>query len=136
MSQTEPAIHLTLPNEPGATTDLRRALDALGRQCGLTSDEQFALNLAGTEALTNALEGAPRGEHVDVRLSGCEGSVQVEVRGPGQFRPSAVANVERGRGIPLMLAVADEVDFASTPDGTRVRVRKRLGEPRGASPLF
>jgi anti-sigma regulatory factor (Ser/Thr protein kinase) len=33
---------------------------------------------------------------------------------------------EGGRGIPLMLALVDELEFAQTGDGTRVRMRKRI----------
>jgi anti-sigma regulatory factor (Ser/Thr protein kinase) len=137
MKQTEPVIQLTLRNEPGATVELRRALDTVADECGLGSEERFALKLAGTEALTNALRGRPYGEAVHVRLSGCEGSVQVEVRARGEFRSRGLATVEGGRGIPLMLALADEVEFASTAEGTRVRVRKRLrNERQGDAPLF
>jgi anti-sigma regulatory factor (Ser/Thr protein kinase) len=137
MKQMEPVIQLTLRNEPGATGELRRALDSIADECGLGSEERFALKLAGTEALTNALKGTSYGEAVYVRLSGCDGSVQVEVRAPGEFRSKGLATVEGGRGIPLMLALADEVEFASTAEGTRVRVRKRLPDGRkGGAPLF
>jgi anti-sigma regulatory factor (Ser/Thr protein kinase) len=136
MKQMEPVIQLALRNEPGATAELRRALETIAGEYGLGSEERFALKLAGTEALTNALKGTPYGEVVHVRLSGCDGSVQVEVRAPGEFRARGLATVEGGRGIPLMLALADEVEFASTAEGTRVRVRKRLGEARATAPPF
>jgi anti-sigma regulatory factor (Ser/Thr protein kinase) len=42
-------------------------------------------------------------------------------------------DASRGRGLPLMVALADEVEFASLPDGTRVRIRKRAGRGRRAA---
>jgi serine/threonine-protein kinase RsbW len=130
----EPAIRLTLRNEPSATMELRTAVDKVARRCGMPREETFDLKLAATEALTNALKGTPDGHAVDVILAGGDETLEIEVADRSAFRPSvqsdASAAAEGGRGIPLMLALVDEVEFASTGDGTRVRVRKRV--PRDA----
>ena len=121
-------IRLRLRNEPGATSNLRRALDCIARASGLAADATFDLKLAATEALTNAIKGAPRNDVVDVAIEGGDRAVDVEVTHRGRFRPAfgivAALEAESGRGIPLMLALVDEVEFASLRGGVRVRLRR------------
>jgi anti-sigma regulatory factor (Ser/Thr protein kinase) len=130
MTHAAPSLHLTLRNEPFATTALRRGVDRLADECGLPQEARFDLKLAATEALTNALVGAPTDHEVDVFLGTDADSVQVEVRDRGGFRPHLraghILDAEGGRGIPLMLALVDEIEFRATGEGTRVRMRKRL----------
>ncbi len=61
-------------------------------------------------------------------LEGHEGVIDVEVADNGSFAkpPERGGFAEGGRGIPLMLALVDEVEFAHTGDGTRVRMRKHF----------
>ena len=40
------------------------------------------------------------------------------------IRDESPLDAEGGRGIPLMLALVDEVEFASAGDGNRVRLRQ------------
>jgi serine/threonine-protein kinase RsbW len=124
----ESAIRLRIGDEPGATSKLRRALDRVARASGLPADAAFDLNLAATEALTNAVTGAPRNHAVDVAIEGQEGRVDVELTNRGRFRPAlpdqSALEAESGRGIPLMLALVDEVEFSSVRHGTRVRLRQ------------
>jgi len=122
-------IRLRLRNEPGATSKLRRALDCIARASGLAADATFDLKLAATEALTNAIKGAPRDHVVDVAIEGRDRAVEVEVTHRGRFRPAlgmeTALEGESGRGIPLMLALMDEVEFASLRrGGVRVRLRR------------
>ena len=119
-------IRLRLRNEPGATSNLRRALDCIARASGLAADATFDLKLAATEALTNAIKGEPRNHVVDVAIEGHDRAVDVEVTHRGTFRPAfeTALEGESGRGIPLMLALVDEVEFASLRGGVRVRLRR------------
>ena len=121
-------VRLRLGNEPGATSKLRRALDCIARASGLAADATFDLKLAATEALTNAIKGAPRDHVVDVAIEGRDRAVEVEVTHRGRFRPAlgmeTALEGESGRGIPLMLALVDEVEFASLRGGVRVRLRR------------
>jgi anti-sigma regulatory factor (Ser/Thr protein kinase) len=130
MMHAAPSLHLTLRNEPFATAALRRGVDCLADECGLPQEARFDLKLAATEALANALVGAPADHEVDVFMATDDDSVEVEVHDRGGFRPQVrnghVLEAEGGRGIPLMLALVDEVEFASTNEGTLVRIRKRL----------
>src|ERR687885_406509 len=69
---------------------------------------------------------AANDREVDVALEEKGDAIEVEVKGRGEFRLDYGADSERGRGLPLMVALVDEVEFASTGDGTRVRMRKRF----------
>jgi serine/threonine-protein kinase RsbW len=135
MTKTEPIMRLTLRDEPGATRKLRSALARAAASCGLTRDDTFDLQVAATEAVTNALRGTGETAAVTVVAGRREDALEVEVAHVGGFRPpepslTAAFEAEGGRGIPLMLALVDELEFAATCDGTRVRMRKRL--PRTA----
>ena len=133
-----PVVNLTLRNEPSATAALRRAVEQVAAENGLSPEAAFDLKLAATEAVGNALRYASgQGSAVDVALMSEDGVVEVEVRDRGRTARAPHRDPDGGRGIPLMLALTDEVDFASTGDGTRVRLTKRV-ERHGldeASPL-
>jgi serine/threonine-protein kinase RsbW len=125
MGPTELILH----NHPSATRKLRAILDGIADAFDLPSDERFELKLAATEALTNALKGAAE-EPVHVRITPGEDAIDVEVRDRGGFNAARGLESDGGRGIPLMLALVDEVEFSCGAAGTRVRMRKRL-RPRG-----
>lgn len=82
--------------------------------------------------MTNALSGAPS-QTVDVTIACEERSVDIEVQSARVFTAELSARAERprdfegGRGIPMMIALVDEVEFTRTRAGTRVRMRKRVG---------
>jgi serine/threonine-protein kinase RsbW len=131
LRQTTLPVHLQLDGDPAPTTTLRRALDDVGARYGLAADELFDLKVAATEALTNAIRGASDGRGVDVAVEPWGGVIDVEVRNRGSFELEAARrgdiDSEGGRGIALMFALVDEVEFASSREGTRVRMRKRVG---------
>jgi anti-sigma regulatory factor (Ser/Thr protein kinase) len=99
----------------------------VARTSGLAADATFDLKLAATEALTNALKDAPDGHAVGVAIAGGDG-VDIEVTDRRRLRPAyrdeSALEAEGGRGIPLMLALVDEVEFVSQSSGTRVRLRR------------
>jgi serine/threonine-protein kinase RsbW len=123
---------LTLQRDFTATAMLRRAIDRIGREQGLSPADRFDLQLAVTEAVANALEHGPD-EDVEVAMSTGDGFVDVEVWSRTRFqrdRPGqAPVEAERGRGIPLMRALVDELSFDVTPDGTSVKLRKNVRRP-------
>lgn len=121
-----PARHLTLRDEPASAAALRAAVDELAPPA-FPSDARFALKVAATEALANALKRTGEEEQaVEVAVLDTGKGMEVEVLDSGTFRLDFGAGEERGRGLPLMVALADEVEFASTDAGTRVRIRKHL----------
>jgi anti-sigma regulatory factor (Ser/Thr protein kinase) len=128
---------LILRNEPSATRKLRETLDEIADEYPLPGDERFELKLAATEALTNALKGTRAGETVRIRINPAPEVIEVEVVDRGVFDPGRRGDREGGRGIPLMLALVDDVEFSSGAGGTRVRVRKRVTRAgEGESPAF
>jgi serine/threonine-protein kinase RsbW len=100
----------------------------MATECRLTDEARFELKVAATEALTNAIKGAPPEQAVEVAIAGDKSAVQVQVTDRGAFEPSFGSDpgpdAESGRGIPLMLALVDETEFASVNGGTRVRLRR------------
>ena len=135
MRQTAPSVDVTLHADPAPTRALRAALDDVGARFGLAEDELFELKVAATEALTNAIRGSRDGRPVDVAVQSHEDAIEVEVSNHGAFElgDPTLTDIESegGRGIPLMFALVDEVEFASNGDGTRVRMRKRFGRGVG-----
>jgi serine/threonine-protein kinase RsbW len=118
-------MELIVHDEPAATGRVRATLDEVADKYGLPADQRFDLKLAATEALTNALRGGS-GKPVRVQIIPGPDAIEVEIVGQGAFDPSRRGGAEGGRGIPLMLALVDAVEFSSTGSGTRVRVRKRV----------
>jgi serine/threonine-protein kinase RsbW len=118
-------MELILHDEPTATRRLRASIDEVADGCRLPDEERFELKLAATEALTNALRSSS-GEPVRIRIVPRPNVIEIEVADRGVFGSRGRADREGGRGIPLMLALVDEVEFSSTGSGTRVRVRKRV----------
>jgi serine/threonine-protein kinase RsbW len=99
----------------------------LDRHFALGAERFTDLVLAVGEALANIAEfaytDAPDGGTMDVAAAYDPDSdtLAVMVNDNGRWRqhPSAV-DLSRGRGIPLMRALADEADIHGTPHGTKV----------------
>jgi len=108
-----------------ATAELgqvRRFVEEAAQQAGLTTERVFDLKGAGSEACANAIAPAGRGRDEVVKV--CAGSdgrrLTVTVSDGGVFRPPLVPRDERrnlGLGLPLMVALMDEVHFAKAPRG-------------------
>ncbi len=126
---------LTVRNEPSATRKLRAMLDDVADEYPLSDDERFELKFAATEALTNALKGSRQEDPVRIRVFPKAEAIEVEVTDRGGVDPARGVEEEGGRGIPLMLALVDEVEFYSGAAGTRVRMRKRI-TPADDAPNF
>jgi serine/threonine-protein kinase RsbW len=125
---------LRLNGRSTATGELRAAVERVAKECGLDRGERFDLKLAATEAVTNALKGSPENHTVEVTVAGHEDAVNIEVVDHGVFSrvraaPHRGPDAESGRGIPIILALVDEVEFAQTSRGTRVRMSKRAAGP-------
>jgi anti-sigma regulatory factor (Ser/Thr protein kinase) len=113
---------------PADVVELRSAVEKVARAHGLSPEATFDLKVATAEALANAIRhGASGPFEVEVALESDANAIQVEVLDRGRFRVVDALDPERGRGLPLMIALADEVEFAAGDDGTRVRIRMRVG---------
>lgn len=118
---------LPLRAEPTALRTARGFADAAAAELGLDEDARFRFTLAANEAVANAIEhGAPREDGtLLLRISSDADTLCFEVHDCGGFgadwsEPEPLS--ERGRGLPLMAALVDEVDLRPGPDGTVVRL--------------
>lgn len=108
----------------------------LDRHFNLGAERFSDLVLAVSEALANVAEFAyPAPDRGTMDISAAYDSdldsLAVTINDRGQWRKHAPAeDFSRGRGIPLMRALADEADINGTPRGTEVRLLwKRLTAP-------
>jgi anti-anti-sigma factor len=111
---------------------LRGDLRAWLADAGATASESGDVLIAVGEACANAIEhaGADPGSAIDVRGQLVGREVVVRVRDRGTWR-AAESRPERGHGLKLMRVLMDGLDIASSEDGTRVELRRRLSS-RGA----
>ena len=127
-------LTLALPSDelsvPVVRRVLRGAMQVLGVRADLISDIELAL----TEAVTNVLEHADGHEEYEVSAGIDDQRCVIEVtdRGSGfqgehHGLAEAEQSAESGRGIQLMRALVDKVQFApKSADGTVVRLEKAL----------
>jgi anti-sigma regulatory factor (Ser/Thr protein kinase) len=120
-------LSLRLPASSQTLRSLRRSLRTWLQAAGADPDEVYDLTLAANEAAANAVEHAygPVQAHYEVDATVEAGVVQIEVRDFGRWRPSR--DSDRGRGLPLMEGLTDELTVERREDGTLARMRRRLG---------
>lgn len=116
---------------------IRGFVEEAAHDAALEEERVFDLKVAVSEACANVVEHAVQKApilDVDARLSGTKLTFIIEDHGVFQT-PSPAQQVaqNRGLGLPLMVALMDEVCFVRTPDGgTAVSLSVRLRE-RGAA---
>lgn len=115
--------HLTLPADPKQLQILRRVLERwLGARS--VSKERIGDVLAGTgEAMANAVQHAygPSGGAVELEAEWLGDRIVIRIHDNGRWRPSR--DPERGRGLPIMEALSDDVQVSRTEDGTSIELR-------------
>lgn len=129
-------MHLTLPRARASVPIARHLARGLLGELGVTEDCSSDIELALSEACTNVLlhaGDAVAGYEVVIEADLDAGWCRIEVLDGGGFDHAALSfqaaalSAERGRGMHLIGALADEVRFDSDPDtGTRVVMLKRL----------
>ena len=121
-------MRLTVTDEPFAAARARAAVESLSGEHGLSESATFELKVAVTEALANAVRhGRPP---IELSLECRDASIVIEVSDHGTYERSTKRNPERGRGVPLMVALADEVELDCGTRWTRLRLRKHLDARR------
>jgi PAS domain S-box-containing protein len=126
-----PVARLRLSPDPDALTSLRRLTARWLREAGAEGDEVHDLVMAANEAWQNALEHGTNFARTTVAVdleADPHGDVSITVRDAGS-RDRAPSDPDRGRGIELMRALADEVTLELAPHGSTVRLRRRLRVP-------
>jgi anti-sigma regulatory factor (Ser/Thr protein kinase) len=121
------SLHFRIPAEPRALAPLRHSLRRWLREIGAGHEESYGILVACGEACANAIQhpyGARAG-FIDVDLEVEGDAVHITVRDGGSWRSQSPAG--GGHGLQLMRGMMDSVDVTTTPDGTVVRMRRRLG---------
>lgn len=125
---------MELPARPQHLAEVRRKVDELGTAVPLRRDQIDDFLTAVDEAVANAIRhGSPRGEQDTVRIicrRDADGiSVEVQDGGDGFHAPGEPVmpgpEATGGRGLPLMIALADRMEVMSSPRGTRVILHKK-----------
>jgi len=136
---TDQTTRLVLPSHIEAVADAAAAVTDFIRNCGVSEEAAFGVEMAVREAVTNAMV---HGNHEDESKSvevifNCHADeLEVEVRDQGEgFDPATVpdpTNAENllktsGRGIFLMRTFMDQIEWVNRPEGgTMVRMTKRF----------
>jgi anti-sigma regulatory factor (Ser/Thr protein kinase) len=109
---------------PGDLRAVRAFVRDTATALGLAPDRVALLILAVSELTTNTLQHTTGGGRV--RLWAGPDHVMCEVVDGGPPRPFGdmpAGNAVRGRGLPIVTRIADEVTTEERPDGTVVRIR-------------
>jgi len=134
-------VQLVLPNEIRLIDLAHAASESLAGLAGLDEDDALNMGLAVREAVINAMVHGNRSRadrSVTVLFEATAGSLRVKVRDQGAgFDPASTADATAeenllrtsGRGLLLMRAFVDEVEFSRSDDGgtevTLVKTKSR-----------
>ena len=129
----------SFPADPEELAPLRTLLRRLAAEAGLTEQETGRVLLAVNEAATNAIVHG-RGPQVEFRWRATRDAVEIHISDGGVFEgrvPTPELDGEGRRGIPVMMAVMDEVEMdEGTTDrpGTTIRLLLRRRVAASAAP--
>ena len=117
------------PARAASLADVRHLLRRWLRHHGAADEEAYDITVACQEACANAVEHAyapgVQTFQIDATYSG--GAVEIVVTDSGQWREPRGTN--RGRGLPLMRTLMDDVELRSGEDGTSIVMHRTLGAP-------
>lgn len=133
---------LQLPRDALSVPVVRRVLNSSMKTLGVEEDCLTDIEIALTEACTNVLDHATMGDEYEVVAGLDDSSCIIEVIDTGRGfdadrlgHSEADPSAEEGRGIQLIRALVDRVQFRSRPeDGMIVHLEKELQFVAG-SPL-
>jgi len=120
------------PAEKEALVGVRQILRRWLRAHGATEDEMFDITVASQEACANAVEHAygPGQCTFGIEATYSAGRVRLVITDEGRWRPPR--GTHRGRGLPLMRALMEQVDVEHTNEGTTVVLERSLNEAAAA----
>lgn len=128
------SLQLSLPRDARFVGLLRNVVGCVFDDIGAPQAASDDIKLALTEACANAVRHAVGSEEYSVGFTidadGCE--IEVVDLGPGFDLPAVVdvedvepdAETEAGRGVMLMQALMDDLQFSRQDSATSVRLRK------------
>ena len=136
---TDQTTRLVLPSHIEAVADAAVAVTDFLRNCGVSEELSFGIEMAVRESVTNAMvhgNQEDESKSVEVIFNCHDNELEIEVRDQGEgFDPASVpdpTNAENllktsGRGIFLMRTFMDEIEWRNRPEGgTAVRMTKRF----------
>ncbi|MEU5262071.1 SpoIIE family protein phosphatase [Amycolatopsis sp. NPDC021455] len=126
-----PPLALDFPAHPDSLASTRHWLRAWLANAAVEPDLAQDVLVAAGEACANAVEhaylaGAGAAAHLAARLTGAHLVVTVTDHGHWK-QPPPDNHVLRGRGVPMMEALADAVTFRHDATGTTVTLEWRIG---------
>ena len=131
--RTDTDVKLTLPARPENVSVIRHVLGAFAEVLRLPDDLVEDLRLAVTEACTNVVRHAYPQEvpgPVEITIRPTEDAVSVVVADHGRGIGSSSDTNGPGLGLPLIAAIADEVELEPVPGGGS-RVAMTFARHRG-----
>lgn len=126
-------LSLELPAKPSSLASMRRAVAQWLRLAGASEAELYEMLVACGEACANAVahaHSAVSDSPFEVVAERDGPQIQIVVRDSGSWRPPS--DEGRGRGLPLMRELMDEVKIEPSSEGTTVTMRRRLREASDA----
>jgi anti-sigma regulatory factor (Ser/Thr protein kinase) len=123
---------LVVPSSPEHLTNVRELVEDTAGQVGFSVSEVQRIVTAAYEAVVNAAtHGSPLGSQssIEINVRAYSDRLVIEVQDQGDGFPSNISkrmpdtSSRRGRGIPLMHALVDEVQFDDS-DGGKVTLTK------------
>jgi serine/threonine-protein kinase RsbW len=133
---------LQLPRDSLSVPVVRRVLNSSMRTLGVAEECLTDIEIALTEACTNVLDHAAKGDEYEVVAGVDDTKCVIDVIDTGRGfdadrlgHAEADPSAEEGRGLQLIRALVDRVHFRSRPEnGTIVHLEKEL-EFTSGSPL-
>ncbi|MFK0230534.1 SpoIIE family protein phosphatase [Streptomyces sp. NPDC090303] len=123
-------LDMTFPAESGQLAPVRQALRSWLEGCDLPPDATQNLLVAAGEACANAIEHGHRdapGDAVTLHVEATADALRLTVTDTGRWKPPAPdAHPHRGRGVPLMRALMQQVSIVPGPAGTTVDMYTRI----------
>ena len=121
------ALRLALAADPKVLAHVRRAVRRWLSEYGTGAERSGEIALAVSEACANAIEHAyaPGPASFELQAEVIDRDAVFTVRDWGRWRPARRGN--RGRGLRIIDAAMDDVRLETTPTGTTIVMRRRLG---------
>ncbi|MBJ7454708.1 MAG: ATP-binding protein [Thermoleophilia bacterium] len=138
MTTARPDVELILPAEPESVALARQMVRGIVDALGWGEENRTDISIAVTEACTNAvLHAYPAGAEGEYEVFAWAEPeslvVAVRDRGRGIIPSVASPAAGLGLGLPLMLAIGDEVNFSNEDGVTEVRMTFSPGPRRADS---
>ena len=124
MTDRHEDVDLILPMVPEIELKATQRAEEVGQSMKLDRDKIDEVKIALIEACTNALEhGRRRNEFIRLHFGIGEEELKIQVIDQGQVREGAQSR--RGWSLAIMRELMDEVEIASSDNGTTVTMVKR-----------